>query len=138
MGKKMESGVTLIDRPISEVYHFLNDFNNFSHLMPEQVINWQATSDSCSFEIKGLATLGMRIIEREPNSKIVMKSEGKLPFNFFLNANLSTVDENSCNVQLIIDADMNPFISMMAEKPLANFVNVLALKLKEVMEKNSA
>jgi hypothetical protein len=135
MGKKMESGVTPIDRPVSEVYNFLNDFNNFSHLMPEQVVNWQATSDNCSFEIKGLATLGMRIIERVPNSKIVMKSEGKLPFDFFLNANLTSITENSSNAQLIIEADMNPFISMMAEKPLANFVNVLALKLKEVMEK---
>jgi hypothetical protein len=135
MGKKIESEITAIQRPVAPIFDFLSDFNNFSSLMPEQVINWQATADHCSFEIKGLATLGMRIIERVPESKVVMQSEGKLPFNFLLNANLFKINEYSSNVQLVLDADMNPFISIMAEKPLANFVNVLAEKLREVMEK---
>ena len=135
MSKKIESEITMINRPAAAMYTFLNDFNNFSHLMPEQVINWQATSDTCTFEIKGLATLGMRIIERVPYSKLVMKGEGKIPFDFLLNSNITPVNDNSSRVQLVIVADMNPFISMMAEKPLANFVDMLVVKLKEVMEK---
>ena len=124
-----------IDRPSAVIYNFLNDFTNFSRLMPEQVVNWQATSDTCSFEIKGLATLGLRIIERLPDSKIVMQSEGKLPFDFQLNSYINRVTDDSANVQLVINSDMNPFVSMMAEKPLANFVNILVSKLKEEMEK---
>lgn len=135
MSKKIESEIIPIDCPASKVYNFLSDFNNFSHLLPEQVINWQSTSENCSFEIKGLATLGLRIIERIPDTHILMKGEGKLPFEFSLNSVFTPITENSCKVQLAIDADMNPFVSMMAEKPLANFVNVLAVKLKEVMEK---
>ena len=135
MSKKIESEITVINRPAAAMFTFLNDFNNFSHLMPEQVINWQATSDTCTFEIKGLATLGMRIIERVPYSKLVMKGEGKIPFDFLLNSNITPVNDNSSRVQLVIVADMNPFISMMAEKPLANFVDMLVVKLKEVMEK---
>ena len=135
MGKKIESEITTINRPVGDIYNFLNDFNNFSHLMPEQVVNWQATSDTCSFEIKGLASLEMRIIDRVPESKIIMKGEGKIPFDFFLNSNLSPVTESSGKVQLVIEAEMNPFISMMAEKPLGNFINLLVVKLKEVMEK---
>ena len=135
MSKKIESEITVINRPAAAMFTFLNDFNNFSHLMPEQVINWQATSDTCTFEIKGHATLVMRIIERVPNSKLVMKGEGKIPFDFLLNSNITPVNDNSSRVQLVIVADMNPFISMMAEKPLANFVDMLVVKLKEVMEK---
>ena len=135
MSKKIESEIKSIDRPSAVIYNFLNDFTNFSRLMPEQVVNWQATSDTCSFEIKGLATLGLRIIERLPDSKIVMQSEGKLPFDFQLNSYINRVTDDSANVQLVINSDMNPFVSMMAEKPLANFVNILVSKLKEEMEK---
>jgi len=135
MSKKIESEIKSIDRPSAVIYNFLNDFTNFSRLMPEQVVNWQATSDTCSFEIKGLATLGLRIIERLPDSKIVMQSEGKLPFDFQLNSYINRVTDDSANVQLVINSDMNPFVSMMAEKPLANFVNILVSKLKEVLEK---
>jgi carbon monoxide dehydrogenase subunit G len=135
MAKKIESGITTINRPDSLVFDFLQDFNNFSHLMPEQVINWQATADTCSFEIKGLATLGMRIIEKVPNSQIHMKGEGKIPFEFFLKSFINPVNEGASNVQLVIEAEMNPFIWVMAEKPLTNFVNMLVVKLKEVMEK---
>ena len=103
--------------------------------MPEQAINWQASTDSCTFEIKGLAQLGMQIIERTPNTSIIMKGEGKIPFGFMLNSIISAVNELSCTVQLVMDADMNPFISMMAERPLSNFINILVSKLKEVLEK---
>ncbi|NVO20003.1 MAG: hypothetical protein HXX13_09900 [Bacteroidetes bacterium] len=134
MSKKIESDIITIDRPAGAIFHFLNDFNNFSYLVPDNVINWEASSDHCSFEIKGLATLGMSITERQPDSRIVMKSEGKLPFDFLLISSIESITPDTSKTQLIIDADMNPFIAMMAEKPLATFVNTLAVKLKEVME----
>ncbi len=37
--------------------------------------------------------------------------------------------------QIIIDADINPMMSMMVSKPLQNFVNILAQRLKDLMEK---
>ncbi len=137
MSKKIESENTFINRPAEELFNFLGNFGNFSHLMPEQVVNWQATTDDCSFEIKGLATLGMRIIERMPVSRIVMKGEGKLPFDFTLCCNLNALTVSATEIRLVIDADMSPFIGMMATAPLQNFVNMLVIRLKEVMENPS-
>ena len=105
--------------------------------MPEQVVNWQATADDCSFEIRGLAALGMKIIERLPMNRIVMKGEGKIPFDFTLSCNLNALTGSATEIRLVIDADMNPFIGMMAAAPLQNFVNMLVIKLKEVMENPS-
>jgi carbon monoxide dehydrogenase subunit G len=134
MGKSISSDSFLVHRKAEDIYNFLSDFTNFSHLMPEQVQNWAATPDQCSFEIKGLATLGMKMIERLPFSKVVMEGEGKLPFDFNLSCHFESEGETSTKVVLVMDADMNPFISMMAEKPMHDFINLLAARLKQVME----
>lgn len=135
MSKRIESEKIIINCQAEKVYNFLGNFDNFSSLMPEQVINWQSTGDSCSFEIKGLASLGLRIIEKNPFSKIIMQAEGKIPFSFTWNSLFQEISLEQCEVQMVIDADMNPFIAMMAEKPLQNFVNVILPRLKEEMEK---
>ncbi len=135
MSKRIESEKIIINCQAEKVYNFLGNFDNFGGLMPEQVINWQSTGDSCSFEIKGLASLGLRIIEKIPFTKISMQAEGKIPFSFTWNSLLQETSPEQCEVQMVIDADMNPFIAMMAEKPLQNFVNVILPRLKEEMEK---
>jgi carbon monoxide dehydrogenase subunit G len=135
MSRQIESKKTIINCQPQKVYDFLINFDNFTRLLPEQVENWQTSGDSCSFEIKGLATLGLRITEKIPFTFINMVAEGKLPFGFTLGTFIGEHDAQQCQVQLIIDADMNPFIAMMAEKPLQNFVDMLLPKLKEEMEK---
>jgi carbon monoxide dehydrogenase subunit G len=135
MSKRIESEKVIINCPPEKVYNFLGNFDNFSSLMPEQVINWKSDGDSCSFEIKGLASLGLRIIEKNPFTKISMQGEGKIPFGFTWDSFIRETFDKQCEVQLVIDADMNPFIAMMAEKPLQNFVNVILPRLKEEMEK---
>ncbi len=134
MGKIIESDRTPVLRPVGKLFDFLSDFRNFSYLMPEQVENWQATADDCTFEIRGLGSMGMRMIDRQPDLLIVMKSEGKLPFDFILSSHIVYLGENSSEIRLVMDANLNPFLEMMAKGPLQNFVNILAAKLKEVSE----
>lgn len=136
MSRRIESQNVQIHCRPEKVYSFLSNFDNFGSLLPEQVADWQSTGDSCSFEVKGLAKLGLRIIEKTPFSRISMKGEGKLPFGFTFNTIIQDSAPEQCQVQLVINADMNPFIAMMAEKPLQNFVDLLLPRLKEEMEKH--
>ena len=135
MSKRIESQKAIIDCQPQKIYDFLTNFDNFARLLPEQVVNWQSTGDSCSFEVKGLATLGLRITSKTPNTEIIMIGEGKLPFGFTLETFIRQTTSDQCQAQMVIDADMNPFIAMMAEKPLQNFVDMIVPKLKEEMEK---
>ena len=118
----------------SFVYDFLSDFNNFEKLMPPQISQWQSDGESCSFNIQNMATLGMRYQLREPHNHIKIVSEGKSPFPFDLQCFILEDDAASCKVKLQFNAQMNPMIKMMAARPLENFVNILAVKLKEVCE----
>lgn len=102
--------------------------------MPPQVTDWHSDGESCSFNIQNMATLGMRYSQRLPNHLISIVSDGKVPFNFTLQCSIEAVKEKTCNVVLELNADLNPMMMMMASRPLSNFVNILAQKLKEICE----
>jgi carbon monoxide dehydrogenase subunit G len=127
---RLESDKVIIDKPAQEVYNFLSDFNNFGHLMPEQIADWQSTADECSFTIKGMAELGMKIEEKTPYNFIKIVRT-KAPFDFILSCNIEDKGAQS-EVQLTFDADLSPVLKMMAARPLTNFLNLLVNKLKEI------
>ena len=129
--KTFESDKVIINNSSENIFNFLSDFNNFEKLMPEQIANWQATENSCSFTIQGMADIGMKIQEKIPYSKIVIVPDGKVPFTFELVCSLKNISSEKTETQLIFYADLNPVLSMMASKPLQNFVNILGGKLKE-------
>lgn len=129
-----DSDETTIAQSHSFVYDFLSDFNNFEKLMPSQISQWQSDSESCSFNIQNMATLAMRYQLREPHHHLKIVSEGKSPFPFDLQCFIQEYGSGWCKVKLQFNAQMNPMIKMMAARPLENFVNLLAVKLKEVCE----
>lgn len=130
------SDSVVIERSEGYVFGFLADFNNFEKLMPPQVTDWKSDGESCSFNIQNMATLGMRYASKSPDKHILIKSDGKVPFDFDLQCFIDAVSLESCNVRLEFNADLNPMIKMMVSKPLSNFINILAVKLKEICEAN--
>jgi len=118
----------------SAVYSFLNNFNNFEKLMPEQVVNWQSTEEKCSFTIKGMADLSLVMGQNEENRKVVYDSDANSPFPFQLGFDISPEGASAAVVIASLEARLNPMLKMMASRPLQNFINMLVEKLKEVME----
>ena len=128
---RIESDKSVIDKTDTDIYSFLSDFNNFQKLMPEQVTNWESTADECKFTIAGMATLGMKIVEKKPTEYIkVIRTEG--PFDFELECYIKKISESQSEVMLAFNADLNPMLKMMASKPLTNFLNILVKKLREI------
>lgn len=129
---RLESDKVAISMSAEAIYNYLCDFRNFEKMMPEQVSEWTATAEECSFNINGMATIGMKIVEKVPYSKVVINSNGKVPFDFTL---LVTINENGADAsvgQVIFESKLNPMMKMMVEKPLANFFNMLAQKMADI------
>ena len=120
---KIESTERKINQSVDKVYNFLSNFNNFEGLMPEKVSNWTSTEDSCYFSIMGIASLGMRIVEIQPNL-IKMVDDGKVPFKFDFMVSITESDKNSI-VKLTFDAQLNPMLKMVAVGPLKDFLEKL-------------
>lgn len=131
---RLESEKVIVNKPAAAVFEWLGNLNNYQQLMPEQVEDWSSTDSECSFSIKGMASLGMAVEEKKPNTQIILVRKGKAPFDFKLFCNMDEIDSMQTGVQLAFDADLNPFLKMMAEKPLTNFLNILVKNYKKVAE----
>ena len=132
---KYTSDPTIIKAPCNEVYTFMSDFNNFEKLMPPQVSNWQSDTDTCSFNVEGLSSLSMKINNKVENRSINIISHGSNPVSYNLDVYFASIDDKSCEVTIEFDAELNAFMRMLADRPLQNFVNMLAEKLKELYDK---
>lgn len=121
-----------IDRPIAEVYAFLADFNNHEQLMPENSYNWSSTRDEARFTIQNMAKLALRIASRIEHSKIVFVPVEKTPFDVALRWEVESQGENETLASLIIEADLNMMMKMVAVKPLQKLVDYQVARLKEI------
>jgi len=115
----------------TEVFAFLSDFRNFEALMPEQITHWNANADSCSFTIPGMADLAMRMTSKVPCKSILIESVGSKPIAYNLLINIQPLKVNHSTAQIAIEAELNPFMGMMASKPLQNLVDLMAKRLQE-------
>jgi carbon monoxide dehydrogenase subunit G len=134
---EISSEKKLIRCDAAEIYNFLADFNNFESLMPSQVTNWKSDTDTCSFTIQGIGEVKLKIVEKEPHSKIVIIPDAgtKIPFTFKLICLLQTIEANSTETIIKFEHEMPMMIAMMAGRPLQNLVDILSTKLKERFEK---
>ena len=132
---KLESNITEINNSPEKIFNFLCNLNNFEKLMPEQIINWKSTEDSCSFTIKGMTNLSLCISEKIPFSKIIIIPGNNAPFSFNLICQLEETKTNYTAAQIIFNAELNMMMEMLAKRPLQNFINMLASKLKELGDK---
>ena len=113
----------------SVLFEFMSDFNNFKHLLPtDKIENFTCTTEQCSFGIKGLVPLTIKIKERVSPTRITYETLGLAKFVFTWHIHL--LENQTTNVQL--EGDMNPFIKVMAEKPLNDLINTMALKMSEL------
>lgn len=103
------------------IYNFLTDLNNLKSLVPQdKVKDFEATEDTCKFNIEGVGQAGLKIIEKEPYKLIKISSDGKSPFSFFFWVQLKPIEdsENTTAIRLTIDANLNPMMKMMVGKHL--------------------
>jgi carbon monoxide dehydrogenase subunit G len=127
---KIESKARSINQSSEVIFNFLSDFNQFEHLMPDKVINWSSSSDTCQFTISGIASLGMKIVEKQPFNRIQMTHFGNVPFNFDFEVQIHAVDQTKSQVQLVMNAELNAMLKMLAVKPLGDFLEKLLDQLE--------
>lgn len=128
---EITSDTVTINKTSKEAFGLLADLNNLQKIMPEQVENWTSTADACHFTIKGMASLGLKVVERVPDSKIILTRNGNAPFEYTITTHIAESDLRS-NVYMVFESDMNAMLKMMVERPLTNFLNMLVHNLEKL------
>lgn len=128
----IQSEEVKLTKSLDEVFAFLGNANNHQKLMPDSIYNWTSTEDECKFTIQNMAKLELKISERDPSGKVVIIPSAKAPFDLKIEWIIQKNGDGS-TAKMIIHADLNPFIKMMAVGPLTKLVNHQAETLSTVL-----
>lgn len=128
----IESNKVTLPKNAASVFDFLADANNHQQLMPYTVQNWKSSKNDCSFSIPNMGSLSLAFTERIKPHLLTITPTGKVPFAMSLQWKLEDTD-TGCTAQLKIDADLNPFIKMMATGPLQSLVNHQVAQLQKAI-----
>ncbi|MBK8498096.1 MAG: hypothetical protein IPL52_04585 [Flavobacteriales bacterium] len=128
----IESKKVEIGKPAKELYAFVEDMNNFQQLLPEgRISDWQSDGRSCSFKVQGAATIGLMLDGGTPPSLLKLKATERSPFPFTLDVHMNEAN-GTTTIWQEFNADLNPFIKMMVEKPLTNLFDHIADRMKAI------
>ena len=97
--------------------------------MPEQIINWQSTESTCSFDIKGMTHIDLRRTEVIPEKLIRIGSGPENPLDLELRGNFEKASDASCSAWIELTAELSPMLQLMVSGPLQNLVNIMAERL---------
>lgn len=147
MSTRVVSDIQKIDSPIADVYSFLSDFSKIGKLietarqmgagqqMPEisdKIENVVTTEDTCTFLVKGLGEMGVRIVEREEPKLIKLEGDGSVPFNFEVWIQLLDNGPYDTRLRITIEADLNMMMKMLLKGKLEKGINQLAEGLSKI------
>lgn len=129
-----ESHLVHLTASQQDAYEFLSKMDHFGHMLPEQVSNWEASGERCSFDITGMAHIELIAGEnKEPGEVNIISAPGSSP-ELALRFSISPSSGNGCGVSIRLSANLSPMLQMLAANPLQNLVNIMADRLKEHFE----
>ena len=138
MATRVVSDVQKINSAIADVYAFLSDFSKIGKLietarqmgagnqMPEladKIEDVRTTEDTCTFMVKGVGEMGMKIVEREEPKLIKLEGDGRL-----------LLDNGPYDTRLRItaEAELNMMMKMLLKGKLEKGINQLAEGLAKI------
>lgn len=126
----LEARKIVVNKPISELKEMLNNPEDYKDIMPDGIQTFEANDGGFKFSLKGMPEIGLKIDE-VTDDHVLLKSASS-SFDFELKGLLNAISEQQTEVQLIFEGKFNPFIKMMVEKPLQNFISSLTDKLEQL------
>jgi len=131
----IESDKSTINHPPQVVFDYLNDVRNYEHLLPQdRISDWKSTETDCSFSIPGMASISLSKGETVPYEKIVLNSSDGSSIKFDLTMEISSSSDTESTGKIVLQADLNPFLKMVAQGPLNNLINYMAKNLEKALE----
>jgi len=126
----LESPKITLEKSAQEVYEFLAQLSNFESLMPENTDKFELINENrFLFSLKGMPEIVLEKKTQTPYSQLILGAASeKLPFS--LKAELITLSEESTEVQLIFDGELNAMMAMMVKGPLTKFLDSLIQQLQ--------
>lgn len=130
MSTKFQSEEITANLYYKDLFKKFTDLNNLKGYLPKEVKEFESSTNNCSFKIEQLPKISLRLTEKIAYSQIKFESnESQIPFemNFYLKKN----DNNTTNVILEINMEVNFMMKMLVQKP----INIFLERFTEIIKK---
>ena len=126
----LEGRKIVVNKSVAELKELLKKPQDYEQLMPESLQKFEAREDGFKFSLKGMPEIALKI-EDVTDQQVILKSASS-SLDFALTGTMNPVSEQQTEVQLLFEGKFNPFIKMMVEKPLQNFINSLTDQIEKI------
>lgn len=131
---RLESPFTEVKKPQQTVYKAVNDVSRYEKFMPDAVGSFRTGEDFgmpwFAFTIGGMPEIKLVRSIAEPYSKVVFSTP--MGAKISLEVEIEYVTDDTSSVKVSIDADVNPMLRMMVERPLKKFLGDVSDKIRMV------
>ena len=121
-----ESRIGRVDCSAEDLFYFVSDIRHFERFIPQgSVTNLKIERDSCSFQASMLGTVTLRISETVKFSKVVFSGNALQINDFTLIVNIIDKGTPEAEVTVIMSAELNPFLKLIAAEPVKQLLERL-------------
>ncbi len=124
----LEGRKIIVNKSSKELAELLKTADNYKDFMPDGLQKFESREDGFKFGLKGMPEIALKIGDVSEKGAILTSANPSLEFT--LTAALNAIGENQTEAQMLFEGKFNPFIKMMVEKPLQNFINSLTDKIE--------
>ncbi|MCU7693736.1 hypothetical protein ACFSPU_05265 [Haoranjiania flava] len=127
---RLESKDNVVNKPVSELFSFVENPEKIRSVMPDNVNKFEATADGFIFGIQGVPVdIKLKIKEKVANEKVVLVSANP-NLDFTLSIFMQGLNAQQTMMNMVFEGEFNPMIKMMIQKPLQKFLNDFSGKAK--------
>ena len=136
MGKtRFESSVKQIPYPQQAVYDMLSNLENISKVMDripaDKIKDISFDRDHVSMSVDPVGAIKLAVCDREEPKCIKFQTE-KSPVPFYVWIQMLPVTDTTSKIRITAEADLNPFIKTLVQKPLQDGVEQIADGLAQI------
>lgn len=126
----LEGRKIVVNKSVNTLVEMLKSPEDYKNLMPDSLQSFEVRDNGFKFSLKGMPEIALKI--EEVSDKAVVLKSASSSLDFELKGLMNALNENQTEVQLLFEGKFNPFIKMMVEKPLQNFINSLSDNLEKI------
>ena len=126
----LEGRKIIVNKSTKDLRRLLENPEDYKSLMPESLQSFEVRDNGFKFSLKGMPEIALKI--EEVSDKQVVLASASSSLDFTLKGDMNAINGNQTEVQLLFEGKFNPFIKMMVEKPLQNFINSLTDNIEKM------
>ena len=126
----LEGRKIIVNKSGAELVEMLNTPEGYRALMPDSLQSFEVRDQGFKFSLKGMPEIAL-VIDEVTENQVTLKSASS-SLDFALKGMMNAVTENQTEVQFLFEGKFNPFIKMMVEKPLKNFIDALTDNIEKI------